>query len=687
MPITSRLLVYNLREIIVPVFCFTVLSCASILSAQPAPEALTVFTKPPVEGKRITPYLRYQVDTAWKCDELRRARLASIRTEADLLQFQRETRENLLDAIGGLPDSKTPLNPHITGTLNMDGYRIEKLVFESLPGFHVTSLVYVPDGPTVRRPAVLVACGHAPTAKSYPAYQKLCGRLAKRGYIVLCWDPIGQGERSQFFDQGRADSRYNRVCGEHAVLGNAAYLAGANLARWEVWDGIRALDYLYTRPDVDSTRISLTGSSGGGFQTAFIGALETRIGVVAPSCYITALPMRMNNRIFVDPDSDPEQDVYRMISSGIDHPGLMLLVFPRPLFLSAAIEDFFPIEGTRKSYREIAALYNIFDIPERIAISEGFHSHEYSDHNQNEAFAFIDSFNAMPVHAGLDSTRVLTDQELWCTRSGQVLTEFTNGKNLMDIIRDYYHERKGSPKVSLESVYYGDYYPGIRTWPVVRSDGRLPLDTIAWEKTGSTTTNDVVIDHYLIHHSGRLTIPLLHIRRQNDKGDRVLLWFTSRGKVTQSDWQTVMKYLDTGYQVVSFDFRGLGENTMLYRVLSIDDPSLAKIDFAEQYFSPISGVLANYIYNSLLTGRPYFLQMIEDAEITARFVSEKLGARIWITAPGDAYTLASYIADVFPGVKLLEDRNESVLRWSTIIEEKRETWPIQNLLPFGAYIR
>ena len=139
---------------------------------------------------------------------------------------------------------------------------------------------------------------------------------------MICWDPVGQGERSQFWDAKAGKSRYNLICAEHAVMGNLAYLAGTNLARWEIWDGIRAVDYLLTRPDVDPQRINITGTSGGGFQAAHIAALDRRIKVAAPSCYITALPMRMYNRIFKDPDSDPEQDLYGMISNHVDHAGL-----------------------------------------------------------------------------------------------------------------------------------------------------------------------------------------------------------------------------------------------------------------------------------------------------------------------------------------------------------------------------
>src|SRR5438034_10008740 len=84
-------------------------------------------------------------------------------------------------------------------------------------------------------------------------------------------------------------SRYSLVCGEHAVLGNLAELAGFTLARWMTWDGIRAFDYLLTRPEVKGDRISITGTSGGGFQSLWVGALDERVHVIAPSCFVTSL--------------------------------------------------------------------------------------------------------------------------------------------------------------------------------------------------------------------------------------------------------------------------------------------------------------------------------------------------------------------------------------------------------------
>ena len=663
------------------------LTAGSLCAGEASPDPFLVMQKEVPPGRRITPYLRYQVDMAWRQDELRRTRLGAIRTETEFLELQRELRRNLLEIIGGLPEEKTPLNSQITGRIQMDGYRIEKVVFESRPGFHVTGLLYLPDGAAGPRPAVLVTCGHSPIGKAHTSYQQISARLAKRGYVALCWDPVGQGERSQFWDSRRNRSRYNRVCGEHAVLGNLAYLAGANLARWEIWDGIRAFDYLLTRPEVDGERISVTGTSGGGFQSSHIAALDERIMAAAPSCYFCALPMRMNNRIFADPDSDPEQDIFRMVAAGIDHPGLVLLTYPRPAVVSAAVEDFFPIEGTRKSFREVEAVYRKFGHADRIALTEGYHPHSFSNYNQEFAFAFLDRFNSMPAHPGLDSTKILEEQALWCTKSGQVLSEYPAAKSLPELIRDYYRESKGRLSMTIEQFYRGSFYPGIDSWEVVPWKNYPSLNKIAWEKLGSAVVDGVTVERYILRHSSLLSIPLLRISKPDVKAQKTLLLVGSRGKVSSKDMPEIIKYLEKGFEVLSFDFRAQGENKMLYTVVSIDDPSLAAVEFDKQYYSPLSGMLANYVYNSLLVGRPYYVQMIEDAEIVSRFAAEHLKAgEILVSASGEAHTLATHIAEVLPGVNLLPGRDGKLIRWSEIVEQMQEEWPVEYLLPGGAYI-
>jgi hypothetical protein len=154
------------------------------------------------------------------------------------------------------------------GRIEGDGYVIEKLAFESFPGYFLTALIYRPEGLEVPAPGILSPCGHSQVDKAGETYQVLHINLAKRGYDVRTYDPAGQGERSQFWAEGRERSRYNLTCGEHAVLGNPLYLLGTSLARYRIWDGIRALDLLGSLPGGDGARIGCVGNSGDGTLTA-----------------------------------------------------------------------------------------------------------------------------------------------------------------------------------------------------------------------------------------------------------------------------------------------------------------------------------------------------------------------------------------------------------------------------------
>jgi len=668
--------------------CVCLLSAATVCAQvpdAPPPEIFGVLPPETKQAPEITPYLRYQTEMARHQDEARRKAWQKIQTEQDLLRVQQQIRENLLAMLGGLPVEKTPLNAHRTGQIQMDGFHIEKLIYESLPHIYVTALVYVPEDGVKQHPAVLVPSGHSANGKAY--YQALCQRLAQRGYTVISWDPVGQGERSQFWDAKNHKSRYNLICAEHAVLGNLAYLAGTNLARWEVWDGIRAVDYLLTRADVDPERINITGTSGGGFQAAHIAALDPRIKVAAPSCYITALALRIYNRIFKDPDSDPEQDLYGMVSNGVDHPGLLLMMYPRPVFVAAAVLDFFPIEGTYQSFDEIEHLYAKFGHADRVAMREGYHGHQFSTENQEAGIDFLDHFNGMPRRHGFAAVKELDEKALQCTRTGQVMLDYPDARSFMDLIRDYYLGRKDHDAATLKQLYFSEQYPGISGWPVAKYDGGIPDRKIEWEFVGSSQSAGVTIDRYLLHHSRFLEIPLLWIHKDRSHAP-VMIWMGDSGKVRAQDWRVVKHFVESGTDVVSFDPRGLGETRMRYKAASEDDPALAQMDFDQAYVSPISGVLADYVYNSILTGRPYFLQTIEDVEIAMRFVREKnaTSGEIAVTGEGTGFTLATAVSETLPDTKLASQPDEKMLRWSELVDQKRELWPIQDLIPGGAYI-
>jgi len=644
------------------------------------------------EGPRITPFLRDQLDRAWRHDAARRDAFATALRQGEVARLQGELRQKALDILGGLPAARTPLNARVVGTIPRDGYRIEKVVYESLPGLHVTALLYVPDAPAGRKPAVLVACGHSPLGKAFDKYQEISARLAKLGYVVLCWDPVGQGERSQFWDTARGKSRYNLVCGEHAVLGNLATLAGASVARWMVWDGMRGVDYLLTRPEVDGRHLAITGTSGGGFQSLWIGSLDERIGIVAPSCFPTALPMRMANRIFEDPDSDPEQDPFGLVSSGVDHAGLLLLVHPRPLHLSAAVLDFFPIEGTRAAFREVERFYELAAIRERLKLAEGYHRHRYSDENQLSAYAFMQRSSGRAVPGALPAVEILPPEVLRCTPSGQVRVDLP-GRSLVDVIRDSAaEERPGTAAWSLRERYRPPEYDA-RSLPLVEGAGGPSEGTVTWQALGSTTWNGILLDRYRLDHHERLTIPLVHVHRASSPAASrtVVVDFGLSGKAGPTDWATIEAHLEAGREVVTMDPRGLGETRMRYRATSIDDPDIAPPTEDEAYLSPVSGVLANHVYNEALVGRPYLLDLVEDVEIVARFARARLGAtRVLVSGRGEAAVVAAAAADVLSEVELAAAPGEATATlawWRDTLRSGREQWPIHLLLRGGAALR
>jgi hypothetical protein len=259
----------------------------------------------------------------------------------------------------------------------------------------------------------------------------------------------------------------------------------------------------------------------------------------------------------------------------------------------------------------------------------------------------------------------------------------------MDVILEYYEEHKSATRKNLIARYQESKPPEIEKWTTTQFNGAPPTkNQIAWESQGSMKFGDFQIDKYLLRHSKLLVMPLLYIHKSSGKQNEALLWFKETGKAASSDWPQIENLLRSGHGVVTFDFRGLGETRMPYTAVSPDDPLLGKLDFNHAYMNPVSGVLANHIYNSLLSGRPYFYQMIDDAKIAKRFAEEKLGVKITeVVAPGEAFTVAAAIAEVAPGIKLQRASDSLFVQWQELVEKKRETWPIWFLVPGGAYIQ
>ena len=261
----------------------------------------------------------------------------AVTTSAGLKARREELRGKMVAAVGGFP-ARTPLNPVVTATVPRDGYRVEKVMFESRPHVHVTALAYVPDASRFPAPwpAVLIPCGHSFDGKANAGYQRACAMGAKEGFLMLIYDPFDQGERRMSPD--------GNPCLGHNRLGAAALRLGLSAAGFRIWDGIRAVDYLQSRDDVRGDRIGLMGNSGGGTMTSFIMALDPRIRAAAPSCYVSSI------RAVVDAigPQDSEQCLYGQLRDGINHASLVLMA-DAAVRLQFSTDDFFPLHGAQST--------------------------------------------------------------------------------------------------------------------------------------------------------------------------------------------------------------------------------------------------------------------------------------------------------------------------------------------------
>src|SRR5262245_22934883 len=314
----------------------------------------------------------------------REKRVAGLSTREEIVARQRSIRESILRAIGGLPE-RTPLNPKVTGMLKRSGYRIEKVIFESQPAFYVTANLYIPENSRAPYPGILLPLGHEAGGKSNPDWQHLAVTFARNGFVVLTWDPMGQGERIQLYDPDLGGSKVIQSTTEHTIAGAQCLLLGHSFARHRIHDGLRALDYLVSRPEVDATRIGCTGNSGGGTMTAYLSALDNRIKVAAPSCYITSWKSLLDT---IGPQ-DAEQNLPPFLSDGMDQADFVIAFAPKPYLIASAIQDFFPIEGARKTFREAKGIYKLMGAEEKIEMVEVNDGHGYTPPRRLAAYAWL----------------------------------------------------------------------------------------------------------------------------------------------------------------------------------------------------------------------------------------------------------------------------------------------------------
>jgi cephalosporin-C deacetylase-like acetyl esterase len=365
----------------------------------------------------------------------REAVIARIRTPQQAAERQRFVRNKILQLIGGLPEYSGPLNARVTGQIDAGNYTIEKVLFESLPKYYVTASLYLPKAGG-RHPAVLLPLGHWEQGK--PAAQLIAGNLALKGFVVLAYDPMGQGERLQAFDKRLGGSLAGGSVYQHLQAGAQSLLAGDSYARYHIWDAKRAVDYLVSRAEVDSGHVGATGCSGGGTITTYISALDERIKAAAPACYANSWHMLLSG-----PTGDAEQTFAGFLSSGLDMTDYVELFAPKPWLMASTENDFFTPAGAKIVYDEAKRWYDTIGGEGRVKWVVGPGGHGTPLPVREAIYDWMIRWLADGKGSAKEQeVKLRPDFEFRVTKSGQVATEFPDSAETYQLIRQEYERKK-----------------------------------------------------------------------------------------------------------------------------------------------------------------------------------------------------------------------------------------------------
>ncbi len=390
---------------------------------------------PAADPVALAPLNRYpQMMQEWLLAQVRDAEQrgnrwrVAMKTRADAESYVNTVRQEIRECFGPMPE-KTPLNARVTGVLERDTYNVEKVIFESRPGYLVTGNLYVPKGRKTPMPGVVGVCGHSLNGKAMESYQSFAQGLARMGYVVFIIDPVGQGERFQFMADG-LKSRYGGSVAEHIQMGNAMCLVGDFLGSWFAWDGIRALDYLLSRPEVDPAHVGVTGNSGGGTQTTWLAALDDRWTMAAPACFVTTFRRNAENEL----PSDTEQCPPHILELGLDHSDFIAAMAPRPAILLTQEKDFFDVRGGEEAFKRLKHLYTLLGKPDNIQLQTGPDPHGYTKPNREAMYRFFNKVTGVSQEQTEPELTIEKDADLWATPHGQVSE--LNSRTLMSFTRD-----------------------------------------------------------------------------------------------------------------------------------------------------------------------------------------------------------------------------------------------------------
>ena len=352
-------------------------------------------------------------------------------TREDCDVHRAKMRDAMRKAVGPFPE-RTPLNARVTGRVAWDGCIVEKVLFESRPKFYVTALLYLPDVARFAAPypAALLVCGHSDAGKNAPWYRRACLKVARSGVAVIAIDPVAQGERIQ-----RPEDANVRRTWIHSHLATAAGLVGRSFAACEIWDGMRALDYLETRPEIRKEGFGCLGNSGGGTQSIYLSALDPRVIATASSCFLSTLRAQTYARGL----ADGEQILFGQLASGITHAGYELMGVGSVLHCGRR-GDMIPFLGTLETAGLVRDVASRTGEPGRYAFFSAAGPHGYCEstveasvrwlrRHLRGAAVSLDQRELERLDEGFDLTKADAGADWLVTETGRVcdIPDATNG--------------------------------------------------------------------------------------------------------------------------------------------------------------------------------------------------------------------------------------------------------------------
>ena len=568
-----------------------------------------------------------------------------LKTPEDVRAYQKRLREFFVQQLGGFP-GRSPLNAKSLRTIPGNGYRIECVIFDSQPHHRITANLYLPeaDGPV---PGVVVSSGHSRTGKTAEYNQRFGIAMARHGMAALCFDPIGQGERSQMLkDDGQP--ALDGTTAEHFMIGVGSTLVGRNTARYRVWDAMRAIDYLVSRPEIDPQKIGMTGCSGGGTLTSYTMALDDRVAVAAPACYLTTFRRLIET---IGPQ-DAEQNIFGQVSYGLDQPDYVLLRAPKPTIISSTTGDFFSIDGAWDNFRQAKRVYGRLGFPERVDLVEVEGTHGVQPQNLAAITQWMRRWllgrdEVVPVQ----EYPHLAPEDLWCLESGQVLT-LPGEKSVFDLNADFETELAKQRVVAWQKATPEERDAKVRALLKVRPASDIKPPT--FEDIDRVKRENYHIDKLVLRTDTGATLPGLTFHPPTPVDD-AYLYLHDDGKLGDSQTDGPIEGLiSEGYAVVTVDLSGQGETRT--------DKQNALLTDWKTY---------NIAY---LLGKPLLGIRVEDALAAADFVAfyqkpRTKPRKVHLVGVGQAGLIALHAAALNPGLFETVTIRNAPRDWASVVRQ------------------